>query len=122
MAEQWSKWLPNDTQSTIQKGGYYTVVHRTGLRIVALNSNVCYVMNWFLVYDDVDPFDQLAWLVTVLQDAENKGETVLILGHVPSNDNSCWRVWSQQFRRIVDRYTIQVPLCIFIFSFKKYNK
>ena len=46
-AKQWQKWLPKDTMTTIRRGGYYTVLVRPGFRIVALNSNVCYVYNWY---------------------------------------------------------------------------
>lgn len=46
VAEQWSKWLPNNTQATIQKGGYYTVLLKPGYRVIGLNTNVCYVTNW----------------------------------------------------------------------------
>lgn len=44
-AEEWSRWLPNATQTTIRRGGYYTVLVNEGFRIVALNSNVCYTLN-----------------------------------------------------------------------------
>lgn len=103
MAEQWSRWLPNDTQATILKGGYYTTLAKPGLRIIGLNSNVCYINNFYLIYDDEDPFDHLKWLVSVLEQAEADGESVHIISHVPTSDSSCLRIWSEQYRKIVDR-------------------
>lgn len=45
VAEEWSKWLPEDTKATIKTGGFYTVLVKKGFRIIALNSNVCYTDN-----------------------------------------------------------------------------
>lgn len=45
VAKLWKDWLPEETQKTILLGGYYTVLVKPGLRIVALNSNVCYILN-----------------------------------------------------------------------------
>lgn len=45
IAEEWMYWLPKTTVDTIKKGGYYTVLVKPGFRIIALNSNVCYVNN-----------------------------------------------------------------------------
>lgn len=58
----------------------------------------------YLLYDDEDPFDQLKWLVKVLEQAEKNGESVHILSHVPTGDSTCHRVWSQQYNRIINRY------------------
>lgn len=48
MADTWisAGWLPESTRQTIQRGGYYTVVPRNGLRVIALNNNVAYILNW----------------------------------------------------------------------------
>lgn len=46
VAEQWGDWLTEDAKKTILKGGYYTVSPKKGFRVVALNSNVCYTVNW----------------------------------------------------------------------------
>ncbi|CAG9764587.1 unnamed protein product [Ceutorhynchus assimilis] len=106
-ADEWSRWLPNATQSTIRKGGYYTVLVKPGFRIVALNSNVCFISNLWLIYENLDTFGQLQWLVNVLSQAEKNGEKVHILSHVPSSDdiNSCVKIWSKEFRKIVLRFS-----------------
>ncbi|KAF2878765.1 hypothetical protein ILUMI_27406 [Ignelater luminosus] len=104
-AEEWKDWLPPETRDTILKGGYYTVLVRPGFRIIALNSNVCFTFNWWLVYDDVDPYDQLVWLVQVLLEAERNNETVHILSHVPSGDDTCLQNWGREYARIVNRFS-----------------
>lgn len=57
-----------------------------------------------MIYEDEDPFDQLKWLVNELLQAETNRESVHILTHIPTSDSSCYRTWSQQYRRIVERY------------------
>ncbi|XP_019868461.2 sphingomyelin phosphodiesterase-like [Aethina tumida] len=104
VANEWSTWLPLETQQTILKGGFYTVSPRPGFRIVALNSNVCYTVNWWLIWDDYDPYGQLNWLVNVLLEAEQNGESVHILSHIPSGSQSCVSVWSREFNKIINRF------------------
>lgn len=103
--EEWASWLPSEALETISKGGYYTLSPKPGLRIIGLNSNVCYTYNFWLLYDEVDPFGQLQWLVDVLTQAELAGERVHILSHIPSGGGSCLKNWSVQMRRIVDRFS-----------------
>ncbi|KAF5302366.1 hypothetical protein FQA39_LY10405 [Lamprigera yunnana] len=102
---KWSRWLPSDTSNTILKGGYYTVLVKPGFRVIALNSNVCFTINWWLLYDDVDPFDQLKWLVQVLVDAEKNNERVHILSHIPHADEGCLQNWAKEYSKIVVRFS-----------------
>lgn len=56
-------------------GGYYTVLARRGLRIVALNSNMYYTSDKGTP-NLSDPADQFAWLDGVLSDAALNSEKV----------------------------------------------
>ncbi|XP_046396231.1 sphingomyelin phosphodiesterase-like isoform X2 [Ischnura elegans] len=103
-AKAWSKWLPEEALVTVRKGGYYSVTPKPGLRIIAINSNLCYTLNWWQIYDHVDPSGMLKWMINELQDAESKGQKVHILGHLPPGYVDCWSVWSREFMRIVNRY------------------
>ncbi|CAH0547909.1 unnamed protein product [Brassicogethes aeneus] len=105
VADEWSRWLPAHTKPTIKKGGFYTVLVKKGIRVVALNSNVCYKNNLWLIYDDKDPNGQLQWLVDVLAEAEKNKEKVHVLSHIPPGEVECHRQWSNQFRRIVERFS-----------------
>ena len=98
-------WLPESTRSTIHRGGYYTVTPKTGFRIIALNSNVCYTYNWWLLYDPKDPDGQLQWLANTLSNAEKNNEFVHILSHIPANSNACLNTWRREYLRIINRYT-----------------
>lgn len=105
VADVWGKSLPASTTETILRGGYYTVLVRPGFRIIALNSNVCYIYNFWLLYDDYDPFGQLQWLIDTLLDAETHNEMVHILSHVPSGDSTCYNNWAKQYVAIVNRFS-----------------
>lgn len=102
-ASQWTKWLPEQAKKTILKGGYYTHLVKPGFRIIGLNSNVCYVFNWWLFYKDEDPFGQLKWLVATLEEAEKNKELVHILSHVPTGSSNCLINWSREYAKIIDR-------------------
>jgi len=41
----WSAWIPNSSE-TILKGGFYSHEVNAGLKIIALNSMLCYNYNW----------------------------------------------------------------------------
>ncbi|RZC34305.1 sphingomyelin phosphodiesterase, partial [Asbolus verrucosus] len=103
-AEKWSNLIGEDVKETVLKGGYYSVSPRPGFRIIGVNGNLCYTDNWWLIYDDVDPFNQLQWLADTLKLAEDNNESVHILTHVPTGDISCLQVWSREYRRIVERF------------------
>ncbi|KAF2893414.1 hypothetical protein ILUMI_12758 [Ignelater luminosus] len=103
-AEEWKTWLPIETRETILKGGFYTTLIKPGFRIISLNSNVCYTYNWWLLYDDVDPYGQLQWLVKVLLDAEENNEVVHIISHVPNGDDNCLHNWSREYSKIINRF------------------
>lgn len=58
-----------------------------------------------MYFNEIDPFDQLKWLVSELQKAEQNGEYVHILAHVPPGDLQCHKTWLHQYNRIVRRFS-----------------
>ena len=64
--------------------------------------NYCYNLNFWLLIDSVDPLGQLAWLMRTLQESENNGEKVHIIGHV--DPMGCFESWSKSYYEIVNRY------------------
>ncbi|XP_011865141.1 PREDICTED: sphingomyelin phosphodiesterase-like isoform X2 [Vollenhovia emeryi] len=98
-------WLPESTRSTILQGGYYTVSPRKGFRIIALNSNVCFRYNWWLWYAPKDPYGQLQWMADTLSRAEEDGEFVHILAHIPPGDKECLSTWRREYIKVVKRFS-----------------
>lgn len=103
--DSWGDWIPDKTvEPTIMKGGYYSVLFQEGFRIIAVNSNFCYILNFWLLIDSVDPSEQLAWLSKELEKAEAAGEKVHILSHIPPGCSDCLRTWSTNFNKIINRF------------------
>ncbi|CAD6992254.1 unnamed protein product [Ceratitis capitata] len=100
----WSRWLPADAKTTVLKGGYYTVSPKTGFRIISINSNECYLYNWWVYHNGSIAIEQLQWLHDTLLAAEKANEYVHILSHIPSGDADCWNVWAREFNRIIERF------------------
>uniref|UniRef100_A0A1I8QE44 Sphingomyelin phosphodiesterase n=1 Tax=Stomoxys calcitrans TaxID=35570 RepID=A0A1I8QE44_STOCA len=102
----WKRWLPDDAEATILKGGYYTVSPKPGFRIIALNNNDCYLFNFWVFFDgSITSQPQLDWLHDTLLAAENAGEKVHILAHIPSGSADCWSVWAREYNRIIERFS-----------------
>ncbi|XP_059468369.1 sphingomyelin phosphodiesterase-like [Neocloeon triangulifer] len=98
----WSWWIPNANE-TILKGGFYSYELYPGLKVIGLNTLFCYNNNWWLMYDNVDPSGQLAWLAQELSASEQKGQKVHILTHV-AGSTKCMPFWQKQFLRLLDRF------------------
>lgn len=104
LANEWAKWLPESALATVRLGGYYTILVKPGFRIITINNNDCYTYNWWLLYEPSFPRTQLQWLHDTLLAAEQAGEKVHILGHVPPGDSTCFKVYAREYRRIVERF------------------
>ena len=57
---------------------------------------------WLLI-NSTDPAGQLQWLISELQESEDAGEKVHIIGHIGPGQGSCMEVWSWNYYRIVNR-------------------
>lgn len=103
LAETWS-WLPEQAKDTIRVAGYYSILVRDNLRIVALNNNEGYTYNWWLLYDSRYAAVQLQWLHDTLLEAERNGEKVHILAHIPAAYGDVLKSYSREYNRIIDRF------------------
>lgn len=103
LASQWiSLGLPKSTKDEIERGAFFTTLIRPGLRLISLNTNYCYNLNFWVYANSVDPLGQLKWLVQVLLESEDKNEKVHIIGHAcPS---TCLSSWSRAYYEIINRF------------------
>ena len=62
-----------------------------------------YFLTRWLLDNEVDPADELKWLINVLQKAEDNNEHVHILGHIPPGSGDCLPQWSWNYNQIVNR-------------------
>ncbi|KAF9322235.1 hypothetical protein BG003_003246 [Podila horticola] len=110
LADDWSRWLPADAVNSVKNYGAYTASPAPGLRIISLNNNFCYTLNFYLYgkTKDYDPNGELKWLVAQLQAAEDAGERAWIIGHVSPSQTDCIQNWSALYYQIVQRYSPHV--------------
>ncbi|XP_059146864.1 acid sphingomyelinase-like phosphodiesterase 3b [Physella acuta] len=85
--DMWRDWIIKTVGNKkenyfVKEGGYYSVIVRPGLRLLALNTNMYYTTDK-LTAKMTDPTDQFKWMKQQLQSAKNKGEKVFVTGHVP---------------------------------------
>ena len=80
------------------------VKFRPGLRIISVNSNYCSRLNLWSLYDPVDPANQLSFLRDQLKEAEESGDYVHIIGHVPPNHRECTEAWLFNYIRLMERF------------------
>jgi sphingomyelin phosphodiesterase len=105
-ATTWQRhgWLSGDAVNTVRAGGFYTVLVRPGFRIIGLNNNDCYIYNWWVMYSRNEAQSNMQWLHDTLLAAERNNERVHILKHIPSGGGSCFKFWSREYRRVIDRF------------------
>lgn len=100
--EAWAPFFPNDSDfnRTMLEGGYYSVPLKNGVRILALNT-----LYW-------DPFNRVnhspktqeAWMKSVLNDTEAKGDTVWILGHVAPGASEATQDYTDLMVNLLETY------------------
>ena len=110
LADDWSRWLPADAVNSVRNYGAYTVSPQPGFRIISLNNNFCYNMNFYLYghTKDYDPNGELKWLVTQLQAAEDAHERVWIISHVGPSQTDCIQNWASLYYQAIQRYSPHV--------------
>ena len=61
------------------------------------------IINRWLLINSTDPADQLRWLVNELTLAEENGQKVHIIGHIPPGHGDCAKTWSYNYHKIINR-------------------
>ncbi|KAH8112141.1 Metallo-dependent phosphatase-like protein [Phellopilus nigrolimitatus] len=111
-------WLPEAAVKLARAHyGAYMVRRHDGLRVITLNTNLWYRANWFnyINLTTADTSGMLRFLTDELQDAEDAGERVWIMGHVLSgwDGTNPLENPSNLFYQIVDRFSPHVIANIF---------
>jgi sphingomyelin phosphodiesterase len=116
LSTAWTQWIgaPAAAQADTY-GAYAYKVPNTNLRIINLNTNFYYAVNFWLYELNMqyDPNNQLAWLVAQLQSAEDASERVYIIGHMPFGVSDTLRDGSNYLNQIVNRYESTIAAMFF---------
>lgn len=101
---QWKDFIPLDQVANFLRGGYYSVLISKNMKLIVLNTNTCYRLNfWTLVYHH-DSDGQLTWLEQELYLAEKLNQYVHLIGHIAPDKKNCNAIWLHNFIQIVTRY------------------
>ncbi|KAK3062096.1 hypothetical protein LTS18_004828 [Coniosporium uncinatum] len=117
----WSRWIGVTAASAEQDfGAYSTKYERGNLRVVSLNTNFYYALNFWMYRRnfETDPSGQLAWLVRELQAAEDVNERVYIIDHTPPGRDDTFRDISNYFDQIMNRYSGTIATLFFGHTYK----
>ncbi|KAF5312831.1 hypothetical protein D9619_002710 [Psilocybe cf. subviscida] len=115
VADLWEheNWIPESSVS-IAKAHYagYMVRRADGLRIITLNTDMWYKANWFNYFNMTNPdtSGMLRFLTDELQEAEDAGDRVWIVGHVLTGWDGTNPLTNPTnlFYQIIDRYSPHV--------------
>ncbi|KAF9236005.1 sphingomyelin phosphodiesterase [Melanogaster broomeanus] len=119
ISSMWSYegWLPSESvEFSRTHYAAYTVKRPDGLRVISLDTDICKAYNYFSYINatDPDPFGILRFLTDELQDAEDAGDRVWIVGHVLSGwDGTAAQYNPTNLCESVDRYSPHVIANIF---------
>ncbi|KAJ7679351.1 sphingomyelin phosphodiesterase [Mycena polygramma] len=105
----WEQWIKRSAASQVEhdSGSYSALVSGTNLRIIAVNTQYWYKQNFWLYDSDAvqpDPNGIIAFMVNQLQAAEDAGERVWVIGHIPIGSSDVGVDQSNYFDQVLQRY------------------
>jgi len=104
LSEYFSQWLPEEQLDTFREMAAYSYKYRPGFRVISFPSPLCLTYNFFLWMDFSDPGNMLQWMVEQLYIAEQEGDRVHLISHVPAGNHECLGGWGREYTRIVERF------------------
>lgn len=103
-SELLKRWIPEESVGTINSQGYYSILVNYRLRVIVLNNNVCYIYNWWLLYDTLFLQEQLEFLKKELLEAESRDQYVHIVSHVFPGNKECIEPWEVNYNSLITRF------------------
>ncbi|KAF9031644.1 sphingomyelin phosphodiesterase [Hymenopellis radicata] len=108
-SSEWTPWINATAADQVkhQSGSYSVVAPGTKLRIISLNTVYWYNLNLWIYDSDEqhpDPNGIMAFAVQELQAAEEAGQRVWIIGHMPPGGPDTLHDQSHYYDQIVQRY------------------
>jgi sphingomyelin phosphodiesterase len=115
LSAAWTRWIGSTSASQADDYGAYSYkLPSRNLRIISVNTNLYYKENFWLYEQTIetDPDGQLAWLVSELQAAEDAGERVWVIGHMPFGSGDALHDGSNYLDQIVNRYDATIAAMV----------
>lgn len=107
LVDAWGRWLTPDAITTLQAGAYYTMLAQPGLRIISVNAQFGDYLNFYLFLEENQQETELQWFADTLAAAEENGEKVIIIGHIPPVEAapSILVDWASVYVSLVNRFS-----------------
>ncbi|KAG6261344.1 hypothetical protein E4U49_004001 [Claviceps purpurea] len=111
----WQGTEVGQVESDHYRGRYSYRDTQRGIRVIGINTNLYYYLNLWLYKESMspDPDGQLKWLVQELAAAEQVGEKVWIIGHMPMGDADVIQHSSNMFNQITSRFSDTISAMFF---------
>ena len=107
-AHAWKHWIGDEAAKQVVRnyGSYTTKYRKSSLRIISINTMFWEGVNWWIYNTTMsrDPNGLLEWFAQTLQEAEDCGERVWVIGHIPNGASDRLHDYSAYFDQIVHRY------------------
>ncbi|KAG6062075.1 hypothetical protein E4U32_002673 [Claviceps aff. humidiphila group G2b] len=115
LSSLWQGTQVGQVESNHYRGRYAYRDTQRGVRVIGINTNLYYYLNLWLYMEPMspDPDGQLKWLVEELAAAEQMGEKVWIIGHMPMGDVDVMRHSSNMFNQITSRFSQTISAMFF---------
>ena len=108
--QYWQQWLTEEAYERFGQYGYYsqpiTLLNGKtlpqGTRVIALNTQACNTMNWYVWGQREDPGKMFEWLAQELADTEAQGGLAFIISHY--TPNQCQHQFGSRYRALMERF------------------
>ena len=100
-----TQFIGEDKVEHLKKRGFYSLIYKEqGVRFVILDSQINDFFNAYLIADNADPLDFFKHIGDEFYEAEQKGERVVVLSHIPFNDDFTISEFGRNFRVVLSRF------------------
>lgn len=104
-AQMWHNWLSPASRLSLVNHGFYAEYNpKTNVRVIALNTQACDLLNFYLIQNVTNPNAETNFLREQLYIAEKNNQKAFIIGHIPYGDNTCSSEWAERIQVIIDRF------------------
>ncbi|XP_067674932.1 sphingomyelin phosphodiesterase A-like [Haliotis asinina] len=116
-AEWWQQLfdIPADQLRNIQYSAYYTTLVQPGLRILTINTDYWYSLNFYSLLNHKVPAyrEQLKFIDDTLRNASEYNEKVIIAGHIPPGDFWAHGQYGDILTEITNKYAAVIVMNVF---------
>lgn len=126
VSQAWSHWLSEEALEEYRTNTFFSMKvgdhpnvsqdfkkKMNNTRIIAYNSQDCYIYNFYIIGQMNDPGQQFEWLENLLRQMEKDGEVAIFIGHMSPGTSDCASEVSSRLRVLSDRFQHIIRLNLF---------